>query len=1257
MKKLFIALILSFGCHIYTYAQSDFTYQINSKDVNNGYVTEKIWLSRYALPKVQISGIVYNTVDYLPFHTPIDRAEHFNMVLGMERKRPFVFVRIPVYNADASTNKFTKLSGFTLRVTEQPAPGKTGNVLSAARTTSASSVLAKGTWFKIGVTTTGLYKIDYDYLAKSGVSTSSISLNNIRVFGNGGNMLSEDNSVPRINDLAENAIWVSDANSNGVFDKGDFFVFYATGPLGWLKDSIHQKFTHQTNVYSDTAYYFLNFDSGPGLRIAQQTGTLTPNKTVSDFNAYLLHENETENVGPFGRQWWGEQFSSDPGKVLTQTFSFTTGPVTDSIECNILVGSRGPNSGNTFQATLNSQPVGSVSLGSAGQNEDDIAMSEQIIDKKLSITGPTAGVTLSYTQAGPSNNGYLDYIELNYRRSLTMNDVQMNFRDWKSTGTGNIAKYNLTGANVSTQVWDVTTPTVPVLMNGSYSGGTYTFTQDAARLHEFVAMNSPNLLTPTFIGQIPNQDLHGMPQANLIIVTYPGYLDAANRLADFHRNNDHINVAVATTTQVYNEFSSGSQDISAIRDFAKMFYDRAGTDSSLMPHNILLFGDASYDYKNRIPNNENFVPTYESIQSIDPVSSYASDDFFGFLDDNDNIENYSIFNALDVGVGRLPVDNINDAQAVVDKVIAYKSTASLGPWRISATMVADNEDDAGPHMSDAEGIANEIKASTTSASSTSIYNFTKVYVDAIPTVSTPGGTRCPNANQTIDNQVYKGTFFINYTGHGNTQVWASERVLTQDDYNNWDNLYKLPFTVTATCDFGQFDNPAFVSAGEGLVVKNNGGVIVALTTTQQTYESENKVIDQDFIKSQFTHYSDGSWNTFGDAFRKGKNLTYAVSGGDLSNFRKFALLGDPAVLPDFPTYNIRTESIKNGTTHAALDTVSALGSYIISGSVVDAANNVLTDFNGTLYVTIFDKARTVPTITGIGKTFDVQDNIIYRGKVTVTNGRFSYSFISPKDINYIYGYGRISYYADNGITDAAGGEDTIINVGGYSENPVTSDHGPVVKPYMNDTLFQNGGVTGPNSILYVKFFDETGINVSGNTVGHDLTAVLDGDIQNPYNLNDFYETLPNTYQYGYVSFPINGLTTGKHTITVKAWDVNDNSGEGSVDFVVADSNTMALQNILAYPNPFRDVVHFVFDHNHPGEQLDVEISIYNSSGYPVRSLKQSFVATGSRSDDITWDGTSNNYAKLPSGVYICRIKVSDNKGIMSMGYQKVVLIR
>jgi hypothetical protein len=1256
MKKTISTLILLISLlafqSIYAITGS---YQVKPSDIYKGYIVEKIWLSTYATPKVTLSDIIYASDVILPKDARLSDPQKFEVAIGMDRKKPFAIIRIPAFVAGADAGKVNQVSSFTLSIEEPQAK----NIPAAKTTDVGTSVLATGTWYKIGITKTGFYKIDYNFIKSSlGINPSTVNPSRIRVFGNGGHMLSEANFVPRPSDLIENAILIN-GNGDNVFDNGESAVFYGVGPTEWDKDSVNSRFVHIKNLYTDTAYYFINFGDADGLRVSRQTPLPSGNVTVNSFNYYDVHDSDMVNPPTLGKNWYGEKFIPALGN-LSQTFSFDMGSTPISaVFCNVSFACTSQTPFCTFSVTLNGSNIGTSTFVTAtpAAGDDVMTLNTQGWPGTPTSQFINVGITFALAQNDATGVGYLNYIELNTRRYLSMTSDQMNFRDWASVSPGNVANYQLTGANGSTSVWDVTNPQIPVIMNGSLNGNTYAFTQDASMLHEFAAMNSLNLYTPSYVGTVPNQNLHGSGQVDLIIVTYPGFLSQAQQVADYHTNHDHLRVIVATTTQVYNEFSSGGQDISAIRDFARMFYKRAGNDNSQMPKYMLLFGGASYDYKDRLPNNSNYVPVFESAESLNDLSGFSTDDFYGFLDDSEYIEDDNLMNILDIGVGRLPARNTDDATALVNKIINYKNTATLGPWRISTTIVADKgcNDPAGDHMADAEGMA----VAVTNAGA-NLYNQEKVYTDAIPIISTPAGPRCPNANATINEQVFKGTSLINYNGHGNPTVWSTERILTEDDFNNWNNPDMLPFMVTATCDFGQFDHPQYVSSAEKLVLRPGGGVIVILTTTQAVYAYYNHELNVQFLTAQFTANPDGAWNTFGEASRRGKNETYGKAlphdGGEIANFRKFSLLGDPAIVPDFPQYNIHFDSVMDGVTMQHSDTVRALGSYTLYGSVRDGNGNLLSDFNGLVSLSFYDKPKNVTTISGCNSTFQVQNSLVYKGRVSVTNGLYTLKFITPKDINYYFGTGKISTYADNGATDAAG-SDTSITVGGYSDHPQTNTIPPVVKPYINDSLFLNGGITSSNTSLYVSLYSETGINVSGNDVGHDLTGVLDGNVEAPYILNDYYETAPNTYQRGYITFPLSGLADGKHSITVRAWDVNNNLGEGTVDFIVIDGKVVDIQQLMNYPNPFTNTTHFVFEHNHYDEQLDVQIEIYSISGSLVKTIKENITPSGSRTNEIIWDGTDNNGARLPSGVYVYRLNIATDKGFRSSAYQKLVIIR
>ncbi len=1253
MKKVFIKLaaLLPLLAAIAPSFATVVNYKVDEQDVHHGYIYKKVWLNSFARPDVRLINTTYTGTSLPVTGTPTGDPSDINIRIGMERKRAFAVIGIPVYRQSSDKQSIEQVSDFSVDIVEQPV---TSTPTTAAKTTTASnSVLSSGTWYKIGITNTGLHKIDASFLTSMGVSLSSIDPASIRIVGNGGNALPENNAVPRINDLAENSIWVNDGGDNA-FNTGDYIVFYGVGPTTIIKDSLNHKFTHLNNLYSDTAYYFISFNSGAGARVQPQASVPTANVTSSGFNFYSVSDIDLIQPTTYGKGWQAEKFSPDIN-INTKNFSYSLGDNIGNLTARISFACTQGAPGSTMTATLNGAPFCTATFGGVTTPDGPVLLYLNP-ENTAAINANTANFSITFNASGgdPSAKGYLNYIELNGRRSLNITGNQLNFRDWETVGAGKIASYTLASANSFTRIWDVTNPLQPVQMQGSLSGSNYTFSQDASRLHEFVAMNSDALYAPSYIGTVDNQNLHASGPAKMIIVTAPQLLSAAQALANFHAAHDNITTQIVTTTQVYNEFSSGGQDISAIRDFVRYKYKMAGTDTASMPRYLLLLGSASYDYKHRLANNCNLVPTFESANDTNAIGGFMSDDFYGFLDDNENIEDQSVINALDIGIGRISARDLATANDVVNKIIHYKSAETLGPWRLAAMFVGDNNDGAGFHCRDAETMAKTVINTTGN-----LYNEQKVYLDVIPINTTPAGDRCPNANTAISDQIYKGAFMMNYNGHGRHDLLAHERILTSDDYNTWGNINTLPFMITATCDFGQFDHPDYISAAEALLFDTKGGVIAMITTTQAVYASQNADMNREYLESQFAVNADGSRNAFGDAFTAGKNMTYLTSHDqfELINFRKWALLGDPALVPNFPQHKVYLDSILDGATMDVADSVKALGKYVLKGTVRDANADILSNFNGTLSVSFYDKARKVAFPAGLPLSyFLLQDNLIYKGKVTVQNGHFALTFIAPKDINYFFGDGKISSYAENGVTDAAG-MDTSVSVGGFSDNPVLNDNPPIVQPYINDSMFINGGITGSTTSLYVVLHSETGINVSGYSIGHDLVGILDGNVETPYILNDYYETAPNTYQLGYIKFPVAGLANGPHSIRVRAWDVNNNMGEGTVDFVVIEGQVVAIQGLGNYPNPFSGTTHFVFEHNHPDEAMDINISIYNTGGALAKTIKQSFTPTGSRTADITWDGTSDGGAPLPAGVYVYRLTLSTEKGFKASAYQKLVIIR
>lgn len=1220
------------------------------------FEVQKINLRAYVLPSVSLSNIQSIKIDGSNVKDLSKIPTEFvpKVYLSKERKQAIAYVLIPQYkkNIDGS---FEKLIKYDFNYKED----KTAlNKTTGSRIYATNSVLGSGNFYKISIKKQGIYKIDYNFIKnKIGIDPSSFTSSNIRLYGNGGEMLAEDNAVFRQDDLVENAIQVIDGG-DGKFDNGDYILFYANGPHSIVKDSLNKLFSHKYNLYNEASYYFLNFDLGAGKRISLENNPTTGNQTVTSYNDYQFHEQDSVNHGHYGKLWWGDEMSELPGRSLNKifTFSFPDIDIATPITVSHTIGGIQHNAATSMTLTVNGNLFSSNYFIAFGYAFNDPVIDTKYESKKINVSSSTINLNYSFNNGGSDGAGYIDYIGINARRNLIFNGL-LNFADWNSVGIGNIATYQIQNANGNTKIWDITNPLIPSFLNTTLNGTTLTFSQNAESLHRFIATDGSITESPSFVGKLNNQNLHNLTTKDYIIIAHPSMLTEANRLAQHHITKRNYKTLVVTPQEIYNEFSSGSQDICAIRDFVKMLYDKASINDDI-PKYLLLFGDASYDYKDRLANNTNFVPTYETEQSISKILSYPTDDFFGFLDDEENLNDFTSNNqtsTIDIGVGRITAPTVSIARDVVTKIINYDSPKSFGPWKNNMTFNADDADDNGvKHLLNAEAVA------AIASDSLPVYNANKIYIDAYVQESTPAGSRCPDANTAVREQMYNGTFLMNYNGHGGPHSWCEERIFTQNDINNLKNINKLPLFITATCDFAPFDNPADYSGGEILLSKPDGGAIALMTTTQLVYAYDNEVMNKNYLKKGFSIQQNGKYPTLGDAYRMSKNLRY-VSGIDISsaaNFRKFALLGDPGLPLAFPQFDVHTDSINGISVLVKYDTLKALNKYTISGHVSDKQGNLLSNFNGVVYPSIFDKLKKIITLpNGITSQdeFYVQNSTIYRGKATVKNGKFSFTCVVPKDINYEIGKGKISYYANTDLEDA-NGFDKEIYVGGSSSTAIPDYTGPIIKAYMNNEKFVEGGIVNANSTLLVKLTDDNGINYTGSSVGHDITAILDDNSQNTFVLNDFFEADLDNYRSGIVRFPINNLSEGTHTMTIKAWDILNNSAETKISFEVVNSTKGLIKNVYNYPNPFSTKTQFMFEHNMPNQDLFVSIQVLTMTGKVIKTLKQTINTEGTRINNINWDGLDEYGDKIGNGVYLYKVHIKTATGFSDTKLQKLVIL-
>lgn len=1101
------------------------------------------------------------------------------------------------------------------------------------RVYNTNSVLASGTWSKIAIRQAGIYKIDAGFLANAGFTVSNLTSSSIRLYGNGGSMLSEANSDIPIDDLAENAIQVVDGG-DGLFNTGDYFLFYTSGPDKWVKDSVNKRFTHQKNVYSDSAYYFITV-GGVGKRINLLQVTSTPTLTVNSFNERTFHELDSVNLLASGKEWLGEEFADAPGKTVTRSFPVSIPNLITSLPVTLISNcvSRSINAASRFDVRLNNQLTQQINVASTGAGLYDLfAQQSQQVSDVLSIQ-ENLQVNYTYIPGAFNAQGWLNFFEIHARRNLVLpNSGMLAFRDWNSVGN-NICEFIISNATSTIQVWDVTDPLTPVRMQGSFVNTEFRFINNAGRLHEYIAFNPANGLTPVNSGHIANQNLHNSQVADYLIITNKQLLSQAERLAAFHRDKNSLKVVVITTEQVFNEFSSGSKDPVAIRNLVKMYFDKAASNPNNRPKYLLLFGDASFDYKDRVSNNTDLVPAYESRVFLDPLSTYTSDDFFGFLDDNEDINSGLVTNLLDIGIGRVPAKNIEEAKNYVDKVIVYYSKESLGAWRNIVSVIADDEDN-NLHLQDAELVTGTIAVNP-------IFNLQKIYMDAYPQESGSAGSRYPTVNETINNRITNGTLLFNFIGHGGAARLAEEVILDQSMINSWNNTNRLPLFVTATCDFAPYDNPFINSIGENILLRPKTGGIAMMTTTRLVFSFSNRIMNNNYMQFAMQPDANGKYRSLGETVMAAKNYTYQTS-GDIINNRKFTLLGDPALTLGFPQFKIKTTRINTIDPLLTTDTLSAAEKVVIEGELTDNNGAALSSFNGTVYPVIYDKPKNITTKANDPgsqpATFQQQSNVLFKGKATVTNGRFNFSFKVPKDINYQYGAGKISYYAENGTIDGSDFFNGFI-VGGSASTIDPDKNGPEMKAWLNDEKFVNGSIVNQQSILILKLADSSGINTSGTGIGHDITSMLDNDPGQIFNLNNYYEADLDKYGEGYARFQLPKMEPGLHSLRIKAWDVLNNSTEIVLEFMVMSDEDLVIDHVLNYPNPFTTNTQFWFEHNKPGQDLFVQVHIFSLSGKVVRKLEKTINTPGNRSNDLDWDGRDDFGDKIGRGVYIYRLKV------------------
>jgi hypothetical protein len=1046
-----------------------------------------------------------------------------------------------------------------------------------------------GEYYKIPISSDAVYSISGSYLKNAGIDIASIDPATLKIFNNGGKVLPQPPDDNRPDSLVENPVLILGAE-DGRFDASDALLFYGRGPSGW--HTRNRVYEHYLNPFTESNVYWLAFNDGrPGRRI--QTAPVpeftTPTSTFTD---HQFLQNDKANPIESGMFWYTTLFqTSDPEPVSVPIPAYDPAG-NDTPFYRILFKGEDLEGTvtQTFFISLNGRSIGSHRIINAATQLFQFGDPEG-----LNASGNTLGVRFSATLQ--SAKGYLGWLEIRYRRNLAARGNQLKFF---SPQAGGAWQYRFTGFSAEPSVWDVTDPASIRALSVTTENGAFRVSDsaDSGNVRTYFAWAGASIPSPPSIEKDVYSDLRNPDRAcDLLIIAPTAFMDAANRYAGFKRTADSLVVSTVDIAEVFDEFGWGIRDPAALRDFVRYAYFNWGRQ----PAYLLLFGDGHYDYRNRLPDSKtNWIPPYE-IGGTQKLYSPAVDDWFAWVSGDDAL--------AELAVGRAPVESADQASTVADKWIRYQSEPDRGDWRSLITIVADDEisqtsSSETEHVTDSEYLATRILPP--------VFNQRKIYMTEYP-VEIQTRRLKPQAENDLINQINAGTLIVNYTGHANRAVWAHEWIFQQEaSMNRLENGDRLPLFFAATCEFALFDDPKQQSFCEDLLAAPGGGAIAVIGATRFSFSGDNSFLNREFMNPLLRNLSDPL--RIGDAMRIAKGFTL-----NRTNDQKYVIIGDPSLRLASPRQEIVFTSIDP-------ETLQALGRIRVAGEV--RKNGFRWEgFGGKVRIQASDSKKSIRYVTGTGLSINyvLPGNPMFRGENEVSDGRFEFEFIVPKDITYGGTLGRLSGYAWNETTDGLGCRDGLVTGGSAA---VDDRQGPDIRiGFEGLPTFMPGDMVTGDPVLSAEIEDAlTGINLTGE-LGHKITLALDDGM--PADVSAYFNYDPGSYLKGKVVYPMSGVEPGDHRLTLKAWDNTNNSASRTVEFRAVAEDGLILENLLNYPNPFSDATQFTFEVSRSAE---AEIRIYTVDGRRIRRIEGIQAQPGF--NWVDWDGRDERGDGLSNGVYL-----------------------
>lgn len=1089
----------------------------------------------------------------------------------------------------------------------------------------------------------GVYRLSADQLKGAGIPTDADAARTLKIFGYGGRELSEQVEPPLNDELNEQPILVR-TNADGSIND---VLFYAGGPTGWMWDGDRaQHYLHHYETYSS---YLITFGGDDGVRgqVRQAADGPVVNSPLSVTGLVFQEE---ELVNPYnsgsGRRWYGR--SVENGGALTFTTPLPGLIRSGEVQYHMVVAHKGTTSG-VFTVSENGIAVAQRVISGVPQYMDTYSAPASGSIAASSIAGDGRSVLrFAYECSDRTSTGLIDWFEIHYPRGLVAtNNEFMFFTDPNLVG---VTEYAVNGFGSGEIVGlDVTDPAAPVwVQNIAPSGGIFSCREEgtkgnARRYYITSSFRTPGLtrLSPL---TLRNDGVEGR-SSEMIVICDAGHLTSAKEYAAYRESQGELKVSVVTTDAIFNEFSYGVKDPTAFRDYLGYLYRHA----TIKPAYVLLWGDGHFDYKNISTATPNYIIPYESLDPDDKpygLSTYTTDDFFVRVQGNDS--------RPDMAIGRLPIVSNTTGSTLIEKIKHYETESATDDWRTRITMIADDgqtsegTSDGALHLNQSERLANEYLPDA--------FQPKKVYLVQYPTENVARGRRKPSVTQEYVSTINtRGSLLLNWIGHGNPRVWAHEFVFERETTPpQFTNIDKPFFLTAATCDFARFDLTDVQSGAEELVLRQSGGAIGVFSASRVVYAYANAEINQEFYKQLFTQDDDGRAPRLGDVMYRVKQRLNS------DNDEKFYLLGDPALRLLIPSQRVVFETINDTTiTDTTLIKIQALSTVTVTGRIERYSVVGVDDtFNGTATISLLDAKRTVTvTDTDDDKTqndFTLPGAALSRGSYKVENGKFTATFVVPKDIAFSSAQAQLYGYAFSDDQRTAMGSTDRLIVDGVGTDTYDDREGPSISIFMDSRYFRSGDVVRWNPILIVDLADATGINTTGVGIGHNIEATFDNGA--------IIETLTETFttsledpRAGTATKQIFALGEGHHTVTVRAWDVLNNMSEASASFRIASTDEGIVSSwVMNYPNPFSNETTIRFQHNFSAP-FNADLQIYDTQGRLMASTPMQ--VRDMQTAEVIWDGRDTQGNAVGSGIYVVVVQATDTEGRTTNVRGKLALIR